>query len=116
MANAARNSVPHLQIAPAPGPMPAPQPGPVLLDDPFAPEFFASACCGFSIGQGNVTLTFETGRCNHFDANSTMSRVVVGRVIMPAAAAQALVLQLNAALEQSGLSPSQAAAAGMQKQ
>jgi hypothetical protein len=104
----------YLQLATGPAPASAPQPQ--MLDDPMAPEFFASACCGFSIGQGNVTLTFEAARCNHFDPNSAMTRVVVGRIVMPAAAAQALVIQLNSALEQSGLSPSQAAAGGMARQ
>jgi len=115
MANTARKPASHLRIAQTndPAPTPAAPPAAILIDDPKAPEFFASACCGFSIGQGNVTLTFETARCNHFDPNSTMSRVVVGRIVLPVQAAQALVLQLNSALQQSGLSPSQAVTAGM---
>jgi hypothetical protein len=83
------------------------------LDDPRAPEFFTSACCGFSIGQGNVTLTFESARCNHFDPNRAMNRVVVGRIVMPIQAAQALVIELNNSLQRSGYSPTAAATAGM---
>lgn len=112
MANTARKPS-HLRLAPTGAPSPNANDQPNLIDDPFAPEFFASACCGFSIGQGHVTLTFETARCNHYDASAKMSRVVVGRVVIPAQAAQALVLQLNDALERSGLSPTKAAAAGM---
>jgi hypothetical protein len=105
----------------APQPQLSPQPpraleAPVLpkgIDDPTAPEFFASGCCGFSIGQGHVTLTFESVRCNHFDANGAMTRVVVGRVVMPVQAAQALVLELNNSLQRSGFSPSRAATMGM---
>lgn len=128
MANTARKSVPHLKVAQAADPAPAaaraaaPQPAfqpptqartMTLIDDPHAPEFFTSRCCGFSIGQGNVTLTFESVRCNHFDAHGAMNRVVVGRVVMPIQAAQALVLELNSSLQGSGLGPVQAATAGM---
>ncbi len=127
MANTARKSAPHLKVAPivetttVRAPSSAPQQGPAptqtrtmhLIDDPMAPEVFASRCCGFSIGQGNVTLTFESVRCNHFDPNGAMNRVVIGRVVMPVAAAQALVLELNSSLAGSGLSPLHAATAGM---
>jgi hypothetical protein len=84
-----------------------------LIDDPHAPEFFATSCCGFSIGQGHVTLTFESARCNHFDPQSAMSRVVVGRIVLPIQAAQALVIELNNSLQHSGFNPSRAATAGM---
>jgi hypothetical protein len=83
------------------------------LDDPFAPEVFASGCCGFSIGQGHVTLTFESVRCNHYDQAGEMSRVVVSRVVLPIQAAQALVLELNTSLQRSGYSPTRAVTAGM---
>jgi hypothetical protein len=84
-----------------------------LIDDPHAPEFFATSCCGFSIGQGHVTLTFESARCNHLDPQSSMSRVVVGRIVLPIQAAQALVIELNNSLQHSGFNPSRAATAGM---
>jgi hypothetical protein len=90
--------------------------GPRLLDDPHAPEFFATSCCGFSIGQGHVTLTFESARCNHFDPKCSMSRVVVGRIVLPIQAAQALVIELNTSLQRSGFNPSRAATAGMMPQ
>jgi hypothetical protein len=99
--------------APAPAPAPVIVEGPRLIDDPHAPEFFATSCCGFSIGQGHVTLTFESARCNHFDPKSPMSRVVVGRIVLPIQAAQALVIELNTSLQRSGFNPSRAATAGM---
>ena len=86
---------------------------PRLINDPHAPETFTTGCCGISIGPGTVSLTFESARCDHSDPNCPMERVVVGRLIMPVGAAQALVLQLNDALQRSGLSPSRAATAGM---
>jgi hypothetical protein len=114
MANTARKTDPRIKPAEAPSPASAPTPSiPRGVDDPHAPEFFASGCCGFSLGQGHVTLTFESVRCNHFDANGAMNRVVVGRVVMPVQAAQALVLELNASLQRSGYSPSRAATLGM---
>ncbi len=99
--------------APAPAPQPVVVEGPRLIDDPHAPEFFATSCCGFSIGQGHVTLTFESARCNHFDPKCSMNRVVVGRIVLPIQAAQALVIELNTSLQRSGFNPSRAATAGM---
>jgi len=99
--------------APTPAPTPVVAEGPRLIDDPHAPEFFATSCCGFSIGQGHVTLTFESARCNHFDPKCTMNRVVVGRIVLPIQAAQALVIELNTSLQRSGFNPSRAATAGM---
>jgi hypothetical protein len=96
-----------------PAPSPVVAEGPRLIDDPHAPEFFATSCCGFSIGQGHVTLTFESARCNHFDPKCGMSRVVVGRIVLPIQAAQALVIELNTSLQRSGFSPSHAVTAGM---
>lgn len=103
----------NLKFAPAHQPLP-PQPQiPPLINNPNAPEVFVTACCGLSIGPGMVTLTFESAHCDHSDPNCPMERVVVNRMIMPIQAAQALVLQLNDALQRSGLSPSHAATAGM---
>jgi len=109
------NLEPALTIAPASAPAPTPvaAEGPRLIDDPHAPEFFATSCCGFSIGQGHVTLTFESARCNHFDPKCAMNRVVVGRIVLPIQAAQALVIELNNSLQRSGFNPSRAATAGM---
>ena len=113
MANTARKASPHLKIAPITGPAPAPSRTVNLIDDPHAPEFFTSRCCGFSLGQGNITLTFESVRYDHYNPDGAMNRVVVGRIVMPIQAAQALVVDLNSSLQGSGLSPSQAATAGM---
>ncbi len=101
------------QVPQTPAPEPVVAEGPRLIDDPHAPEVFATSCCGFSIGQGHVTLTFESARCNHFDPKCGMSRVVVGRIVLPIQAAQALVIELNTSLQRSGFSPSRAATAGM---
>lgn len=98
---------------PATAPGLAVHPEPRLINDPHAPETFTTGCCGLSIGQGTVTLTLESARCDHSDPTCPVNRVVVGRLVMPVGAAQALVLQLNDALQRSGLSPSRAATLGM---
>jgi hypothetical protein len=86
---------------------------PQVIDNPLAPEFFTSRCSGFSLGHGHITLTFESARCDHSRPNAPINRVVVGRVVMPIEAAQALVIELNNCLQQSGLDPSRAATVGM---
>ena len=86
---------------------------PRLINDPHAPETFTTGCCGLSIGSGVVAVTFESARCDHSDPDCPTSQVVVGRVVMPVGAAQALVLKLNDALQRSGLSPSRAVTAAM---
>ena len=86
---------------------------PRLINDPHAPETFTTGCCGLSIGGGTVAITFESARCDHSDPACPLERVVVGRIVMPICAAQTLVLQLNDALQRSGLSPSRAATTGM---
>ncbi|WP_174300716.1 hypothetical protein [Caulobacter sp. S45] len=92
------------------------QPQVPLINDPHAPEVFTTGCCGLSIGPGTVTVTFESARCDHSDPTCPIQRVVVNRMVMPIQAAQALVLQLNDALQRSGLSPSRAVTAGMAQQ
>ncbi len=99
-----------------PEPAPAANPPPRLINDPHAPETFTTGCCGLSIGAGTVAITFESAHCDHSDPACPVERVVVGRLIMPIGAAQALVLQLNDALQRSGLSPSRAVTAGMAPQ
>jgi hypothetical protein len=89
-------------------PSPVASSPPRLINDPHAPETFTTGCCGLSIGRGTVAITFASARCDHSDPASPLERVVVGRIVMPIGAAQALVLQLNDALQRSGLSPSRA--------
>lgn len=85
---------------------------PLLIDNPFAPELLATGFAGFANLGGLIQLTFESLRGDHGSGSPKIDRVVVGRLILPVATAQALVTALNAFLEQQGHSPSQAAAAG----
>ena len=94
-----------------------PTPPPVnFIDNPHAPEVFASNCAGFFMHDGNITLTFESARIDHGSSPGPVNRVVMARLVIPVRAAQALVVGLNAYLEGQGLSPSQAAATGQTAQ
>jgi hypothetical protein len=76
-----------------------------FIDNPHAPEVFASGVSGFLIGSGNIHITFESARVNHMAAPGPVSRVVIGRLIMPVAGAQALAAGLYDFLKQHGLDP-----------
>ena len=85
---------------------------PPLIDHCFAPDLFATGIAGLAcIGDG-IHLTLDSLRCDHSQPTPVMERLVVGRIILPIATAQALVTSLNLFLEQQGMSPSKAAAAG----
>jgi len=65
-----------------------------LIDDPYAPEFFADDVAGFFIYQGTVRIVFESARVNPCASPRSGNRVVVGRVVMSADAAQRLAAGL----------------------
>lgn len=73
-----------------------------FIDDPTAPEFYASAATGFAVANGNITITFESGRVDHSESPGPVSRVVVGRVVLPAAGAQGLAVGLFDFLQKQG--------------
>ena len=85
---------------------------PPLIDHCFAPELFATGVSGLACIADGIHLTLDSMRCDHSQPTPVLERIVVGRVILPIATAQALVTSLNLFLEQQGLSPSKAAAAG----
>ena len=55
-----------------------------LLDNPHAPDMFADAAVGqFTLG-GIMRITFESARMNHAGTEpGQVSRVVIGRLVMP---------------------------------
>jgi hypothetical protein len=80
------------------------QPAPSkFIDDPAAPELYASNFSGIQIAMGNAVITLESARADHSNDAGAINRVVVARVVMPIAIAQSLALQLNALLGPSGL-------------
>ena len=63
---------------------------PPLIDNPLAPEFYADEATGFFIHQGNLSITFSSARVDHRSDPGPVSRVVVGRVVLPVGAAVGL--------------------------
>lgn len=76
-----------------------------FVDDPKAPEFFASDAMGYFLADGNLSITFASNRVNHVGQPGPINRVVMARVVMPVAAAQRLALSLYDFLKQRGLDP-----------
>lgn len=83
-----------------------------FLDDPHAPETFATEATGFFLVGGNVAITFASMRVNHEATPGPVNRVVSARIVLPLSAAQQLVVGLNDFLEKQGVSPSDAAKGG----
>jgi hypothetical protein len=72
--------------------IPTPPP-PVAIDNPHAPDVFADAATGWFLSGGNVRITFESVRANHMH-QAPLNRVVIGRLVMPMDAAEAMAKQL----------------------
>jgi hypothetical protein len=60
------------------------------LDNPHAPDVFADSATGFFNFNGNIRITFESVRVNHASAPGPITRVAIGRLVMPLAAAEAM--------------------------
>jgi hypothetical protein len=77
---------------------------PKLQDDARAPELYAAAATGFFNANGVISITLESARADHSKTPAPVSRVVVGRLVMPAGGAQALAVGLFDFLEKQGFS------------
>ena len=73
-----------------------------FVDNPEAPEIFSSGATGFFVANGNITVTFDSARADHSQSPGPVYRAVVGRIVMPAAAAQGLAVGLFDFLEKQG--------------
>ena len=73
-----------------------------FVDNPNAPELYASGATGFFVSIGTISITLESIRADHGEKPGPMSRVVVGRLTMPAAGAQGLAIGLFDFLEKQG--------------
>lgn len=87
-----------------------------FVDNPHAPEMFASNVSGLFLTGGNVAVTLESSRVDHGTSPGPINRVVIGRVVLTMPAAQALAVGLNAFLEERGFSPSEALKGGRTSQ
>ncbi len=76
-----------------------------FIENLHAPEVFATDACGFLVNGGNIHITFATARCSHENTPGPVSRVVIGRLVMPIVGAQNLALGLYDFLKNQGLDP-----------
>ncbi|MDR3474500.1 MAG: hypothetical protein P4M09_22855 [Devosia sp.] len=67
---------------------------PPLTHNPHSPDVFADSATGFFVFNGVVRVTFESARVNHTTSPGPIDRVVVGRLVMPIDAAEALAIGL----------------------
>lgn len=70
-----------------------------FLDNPMAPDVFADAATGVFLYNGNMRVTFEAARVNHETSPGPINRVVIGRLVMPAVAAEQMALLILKQLE-----------------
>ena len=98
--------------------MPTPPPTiPVnFVDNPHAPDVFATGISGFAMFFGNVSISFESARVDHSTAPGPVNRVLIGRLVLPVQIAQQLSLALHSYLVDQGLDPTAAVTQGQTPQ
>jgi len=99
-----REAAPPVAPEPAaPASVPAAKPVPPLVEDLMAPEFYASDVQSISLVQGMISIAFVSARYDYSETPSVLKKVVVSRVVMPAAGAQSMAVRLFAFLNKNGL-------------
>jgi hypothetical protein len=63
---------------------------PKLVHNPFSQDIYADAAVGFVTYNGNMRITLESVRSDYTQEPIATDRVVVGRLVIPVAAAEAL--------------------------
>jgi len=76
-----------------------------FMDNPLAPDVYADEAVGFFVNQGTVKITFASARVNHVSSPGPVNRVVIGRLVMSVAGAQALAVGLFDFLKSHGVLP-----------
>lgn len=79
--------------------MTEPLPPQTFVDDPKAPEYFASALAGVAFDHPNVRLTFASARVNHATNPGPVNIVVNARIVMSIQAAKQMVELLDGFLK-----------------
>lgn len=59
-------------------------------NDPHAPEAYCDGATGYFSFNGNMRIAFEAVRPDHSTTPNSLDRVVISRVVMPIAAAEAM--------------------------
>ena len=70
-----------------------------LVHNPFSQDIYADAAVGFFTYNGNMRITLESVRSDYTQEPIATDRVVVGRLVMPVAAAEALAKGILEQLE-----------------
>lgn len=65
-----------------------PTPPVSFVHDRHSPDIFADAMAGLFFFNGNLRITFESVRVDHATSPGPVDRVVIGRLVMPIAAAE----------------------------
>jgi hypothetical protein len=72
---------------------------PDFVHNPHAPDVFADAATGFFLFNGSLRVTFESLRVDHTTSPGPLTRLVIGRLVMPAAAAETMAKEILSFLE-----------------
>lgn len=75
----------------------------VFLENPHAPDVFASTLHGVSRRHGNIHMAFATERFNHSANERTVP--VIGRLVMPIEGVESMVVLLYGLLRDMGIDP-----------
>lgn len=85
-----------------------------LIHNPYSQDIYADAAVGFFTYNGNMRITLESVRSDYTQEPISTDRVVVGRLVMPVAAAEALAKGILDQLERLKSSPAGLPPATMQ--
>ena len=75
-------------------------------DNPLAPDIFADQAAGTYLLNGVVRITLESARVNHQTSPGPVTRVVMGRLVMPVASAEAMARAILDLIEKQKSQPS----------
>ena len=78
-----------------------------FVDNPHAPDVFATDAAGFFRIDGNIMIAFESLHVDHVTSPGPVNRVVIGRLVLPIPAAQRLALSLFDFLKRQGFDPAE---------
>jgi hypothetical protein len=81
-----------------------------IAENLYAPEIYADVASFFVLKSGNISITLTSTRFDNSTTPTTIKRVVIGRLVMPAAGGLGLADGLYEFLRQMGLLPDKAGA------
>jgi hypothetical protein len=81
----------------------AEKPASPVVENLAAPETFAFEAQSISLVQGMISIAFSSARFDNADAQASMKKVVVSRLVIPPAGALNMAVRLFALLDKHGL-------------